>query len=152
MAEIVNNFLGNGMDKDANGRLIQKGMYRDMVNCRVDSGYDNGYVSKVKSTLRVHNSTTLPDGSLIIGAKEYDGWVYFFAIDDNGNDAIGRVHKTGNTSEGLVSVDYLNFSPNSLIVDIDFVDDATNNRLLMYPSNKVSQHCLIIRAFAASEF
>lgn len=78
--KVVNDFVQGRMDKEVSGRIIPKGVYRDLLNGRVTSSdnSDTGVIENIKGTNLIV-TPTLPSDFNIIGFSSYMDKMYYIA-------------------------------------------------------------------------
>lgn len=118
-------FIQEVMDQDTDPRLIEKGRMIDVVNM---IAYD-GKLQSVPGSTNVQ--AIIPSGHTCIGAKIYKNNLYWFSTNGT-NSAIGRYDIDADDPQTFINVTWLGFSTSNRILDIDFLEDDSNNRLLMY--------------------
>lgn len=78
--KVVNDFVQGKMNKEISGRIIPKGIYRDLLNGRVTSSdnSDTGIIESIKGTNKI-TIPVIPVGFEVIGMTIYKEKLYYIA-------------------------------------------------------------------------
>lgn len=132
------------IDKDTDPRLVEPGKLLDVKNARVDGG------KMIKEAGMLDLTTILEADYNLVGSAIYKEVVYVFSTNGT-NSIISRYDLSSETYTILIQSVSLGLNINYPILDVDFVDDEPNDRLLMYWVDGLNEPRYINVTFAETD-